>query len=72
MCTYSAVRTVAAAAASAASAAVRPCTPVTRGVFHTAAVLTINLYCLLYERTFFTVEAHPLAEQSLLWGLGFT
>ena len=43
LCTrmYSAVRTVAAAAA----AAVRHCTPATRGVLHTAAVLTINLYC---------------------------
>ena len=61
---YYAVRTVA--------AAVRRCTPATRGVFHTAAVVTINLYCYLYERKFFTVEADPLAEQSLLCGLGFT
>ena len=67
---YYAVRTVAAAAAAAA--AVRRCTPATRGVFHTAAVVTINLYCYLYERKFFTVEADPLAEQSLLCGLGFT
>ena len=44
---YSAVRIAAAAAvaAAAAAAAVRHCTPATRGVFHTAAVLTINLYC---------------------------
>ena len=40
MCIYSAVRTVAAAAVAAA---VRHCTPATRGVFHAAAVLTINL-----------------------------
>ena len=33
------------AAAAAAAAAVRHCTPATRGVFHTAAVVTINLYC---------------------------
>ena len=32
-------------AAAAAAAAVPHCTPATRGVFHTAAVLTINLYC---------------------------
>ena len=60
LCKYSAVRTVAAAA-------VRHCTPATRGVFHTAAVLTINIFCSLYERTFFTVEVHPLAEQSLAY-----
>ena len=41
MCIYSAVKAVAAAAA----AAVRRCAPATRGVFYTAAVLTINLYC---------------------------
>ena len=28
--------------------------------------------CMKYERMFFTVEVHPLAEQSLLCGLGFT
>ena len=41
MCIYFAVRTV---AADAAAAAVRHCTPATRDVFHTAAVLIINLY----------------------------
>ena len=41
---YSAVRT-AAAAAAAAAADVPHCTPATRGGFHTAAVLDINIYC---------------------------
>ena len=39
---HSAVRTVAAAAAAAAA---RHCTPATRDVFHTAAVLAIIIHC---------------------------